>query len=91
MQTANTLHRKQYLVSKANLEKIASIQAMQGKSATEIVREAIDAYDPAADKEEQITPEAVAFLSEQVQAAISQTEETNAKVEALIVRLEERE
>lgn len=86
MQTAS-LHRKQYLVSDENLAKIAAIQAIQGKSAAEIVREAIEAYDPNANEEDPLTPEAVAFLAQEVRSAIKETQQTNEKVEALLSAL----
>ena len=48
MQTAQqkNLIRKQFLVSESNVIKLEKIARSNGTSATEIVRRAIDAYDP---------------------------------------------
>ncbi|HID82968.1 MAG TPA: hypothetical protein EYH06_14115 [Chromatiales bacterium] len=46
MQTAQSLVRKQYLVTEKNVKKLERIAKTKGTSATEIVRQAIDAYDP---------------------------------------------
>ena len=41
-----TLIRKQYLVSQRNISKLERLAKRKGTSATAIVREAIEAYDP---------------------------------------------
>ena len=91
MESSKALHRKQYLVSSANLDKIAAIQASQGKSATQVVREAIEAYNPNSTDEDVLTPESVIFLQGEIKTAIAETQKANDRVEALLHKLGESE
>jgi len=66
MQTQTNLVRKQYLISESNIRKIEMLASAKGASAAEIVRRAIDAYDPhgAADME---APELMQVVHERPQ------------------------
>ena len=88
MAATGTLHRKQYLLSDSNLVKIAQIQSTQGKSAAEVVRDAIEAYNPSASMEDDVSPKAVEFLAEQLHVAINDTKAANQRVETLLSHLE---
>jgi hypothetical protein len=48
--TADALVRQQYLVPRRSVAKLRQLSKLQKVSATEIVRRAIDAYDPLADE-----------------------------------------
>ncbi|GBE07653.1 hypothetical protein BMS3Abin11_00762 [bacterium BMS3Abin11] len=61
-QAQEHLIRKQYLVSKSNVRKLEKFASKQGKSAAQIVREAIDAYDPLATNTMD-SPELMALVS----------------------------
>ena len=86
---ADRLHRKQYLMSTSNIQKIeAIVQTGNAASAAEVVRAAVEAYDSATLEEDVVTPEVVEFLSGQLAAAIASVRETNVKVESLLKTLE---
>ncbi len=72
MQTQTNLVRKQYLISESNIRKIEMLASAKGASAAEIVRRAIDAYDPhgAADME---APELMQVVHERLKDAITAT------------------
>jgi Arc/MetJ-type ribon-helix-helix transcriptional regulator len=90
METQSTnLIRKQYLMSTQELAKIDTIRISEKKSAAEVVRDAVRAYSPSDDDSEEITPELIAFLSSELKAAIDTTNSADAKVNALINKLEE--
>jgi len=72
VQTQTNLVRKQYLISESNIRKIEMLASAKGASAAEIVRRAIDAYDPhgAADME---APALMQVVHERLKDAISAT------------------
>ncbi len=78
---ADAVHliRKQYLVSKRNVLKLERLAKNKGTSATAIVREAIDAYDP-----EGPTAlgdnELMALVSTRLKEAIKDTQATRKKL-----------
>jgi hypothetical protein len=82
------LHRKQYLMGQDDIQKIAVIREKQGKSAAEVVRDAIKAYDPLQENDNQIPPDMLAFLSSEIDAAIQDTRKSNTKLESLLTSLE---
>ncbi len=79
MHTQMNLVRKQYLVSERNIKKIKKLASSRGTSAAEIVRLAIDAYDPhgAVDME---APELMQLVHEKLKEAIASTKKANRKV-----------
>jgi len=71
--------RKQYLVSKDNVNKIQQLANKKGTSAANIVRLAIDAYDPlGADDMESL--DLMNLVSEKLKDAVSATKRANRKV-----------
>ena len=70
------LIRKQFLVSSRQIEKLSFLSASEGKSEAEIVRLAIDAFEPkGADKMN--APELMALVSQRLKEAINSTKHTN--------------
>lgn len=63
------LLRKQYLVSGANVRKLNKISKAKSCSAAEVVRQAIDSYDP--DNDEAELDQLVALMSESINEATS--------------------
>jgi len=71
--------RKQYLVSKDNVNKIQQLANKKGTSAANIVRLAIDAYDPlGADDMDSL--DLMNLVSEKLKDAVSATKRANRKV-----------
>jgi Arc/MetJ-type ribon-helix-helix transcriptional regulator len=90
MEVQNTnLIRKQYLMSKQELSKIDVIRVSEKKSAAEVVRDAVRAYNPSIGDSEQFTTELFAFLSSELESAIYATNATSAKVNAMVNKLEQ--
>jgi len=81
------LVRKQYLVSPSNVRKLAQFASKQGKSAAQIVRDAIDAYDPQA-MEAMDSPELIALVSTKLKEAIKSTQKANKKMAITLKKLE---
>ncbi len=83
MSTNSNLMRKQYLVSEDNIKKIQELADTKGISAANIVRLAIEAYDPAGfDTME--SPELMDLVSSRLKEAISATKKANRKVAGAI-------
>ena len=77
MQT-ETLVRKQFFISPANVEKLDKLSLkLKGRSAAQIVRDAIDAYDPDGEKESDM----IALAHEKVKEALAATERANQKMD----------
>ena len=79
MSAQSNLVRKQYLVSKDNIKKVEKLASARGTSAANIVRQAIDAYDPhgAGDME---APELMLLVHDKLKEAIATTKKANKKV-----------
>lgn len=73
------LIRKQYLISRAQVEKLSALSASEGKSEAEIVRLAIDAFEPA-DTQELNAPELMTLVSQRLKEAIRSTKKANKAV-----------
>ncbi len=73
------LVRKQYLVSEDNIQKVEKLASSRGTSAANIVRLAIEAYDPHGTEDMQ-APDLMELVSEKLKEAISATKKTNRKV-----------
>ena len=86
---ANLL-RKQYLVSKDNVNKIQQLANKKGTSAANIVRLAIDAYDPlGADDMDSL--DLMNLVSEKLKDAVSATKRANRKVARTLKALDKVE
>lgn len=81
------LVRKQYLVSESNIEKLELLANTRGASAAEIVRQAIDAYDPHG-AETMDAPELMDLVSEKLKGAIKSTRDANRRVSKTLKVLE---
>jgi len=88
MQAQDNLIRKQYLVTEDNVKKINMLAKDRGASAAEIVRQAIDAYDPhgAVDME---APELMDLVHQKLKEAITATKKANKKVASALKSLAE--
>lgn len=77
------LVRKQFLVSESNVSKLERLAQEKGTSATEIVRLAIDAFDPE-DADCMASEELMELVSEQLKSALEATRQANTKVNQTI-------
>lgn len=86
-QTQNQeLIRKQFLVSTANVVKLEKLAKERGTSATDIVRLAIDAFDP--EGFDGMAPdELMNLVSTRLKEAISSTQKANKKVTQTLKKL----
>ena len=91
MQTAQhkNLIRKQFLVSESNVIKLEKIARSSGTSATEIVRRAIDAFDPES-LHNQGESDLIDLVSIRLQEAIADTRATRKKLDKSLKDLEAR-
>lgn len=75
------LQRKHYLLSRANLEKIEALSRQLDVSAAEVVRRAVDAYDPIDPRQQELESvvdamgEAVREAQQATDAALAQARE----------------
>lgn len=90
MATASNLVRKQFLVSTENVEKLNRIARKRGGSVTEVVRKAIDAFEPE-ETETLEAPELMDLLAGQLQEALKATEAANRKVDAALEALDRKQ
>ena len=84
--TSENLVRKQILVSTDQIEKLTSLAASEGKSQAEIVRLAIDAFDPA-DIHSVSESELMQLVSERLRDAISATQRASKSVSKTLKQL----
>jgi len=75
------LLRKQFLVTEANINKLTLISRSEGISATEVVRRAIDAYQPADAADDAAPEELMELVAERLKEAIAATRASNRAVE----------
>ncbi|WP_319574640.1 hypothetical protein [uncultured Desulfobacter sp.] len=89
MQTqSETLVRKQFFISPAQVKKLEKLSStLKGRSAAQIVRDAIDAYDPAGDLAQSQEQELLAIAHAKVKEAITRTEDTIRKVDHCLENL----
>lgn len=83
-QTSN-LVRKQYLISSNQIEKLDRLAKEKGASAAEIVRQAIDAYEPGLDDMD--APELMELVSTRVKEAIEDTRNTRKRLNKTLKQL----
>ena len=69
--------RKQFLISESNIKKLERLAAEKSTSAADIVRLAIDAYDPSEDIE---MPELMELVEMRLKEAIESTKQASKKV-----------
>jgi len=72
------LVRRQYLVTEDNVSKLESLSRVEGVSATEIVRRAIESYNPGDDDAE--LERLVEMMTESVHAAIKEVRAARKRV-----------
>lgn len=87
MQTAENLVRKQYLVAPRHIDKLKALAKKQNTSAAEVVRRAIDAFDPDSPSEMNQS-ELMDLVATRVKEAIKDTQETRARLEAALATLD---
>ncbi len=87
MQAAQTsnLVRKQYLISANQIEKLDRLAKERGASAAEIVRQAIDAYEP--DLNGMDAPELLELVASRVKEAIEDTRKTRTRLNQTLHQL----
>lgn len=88
MQVSENLVRKQYFISKKQVKKLEILAKKQNTSAAQLVRAAIDAYDPdiPLDMNES---ELFDLVSARVKEAVADTLETRSRLEKTLERLAE--
>jgi len=87
MQAAEKLVRKQFLIYPTQIKKIESMAKRQKTSAAEMVRKAIDAFNPDA-LVNMAETELLELVSARVQEAIANTQKTRARLSAALNKLE---
>lgn len=83
-----SLLRKQYLVTPANVSKLEALAKAKGTSATDIVRKAIDAYNPEGLDEIGET-DLMALVSERLKETIKDTQATRRRLNKTLKALEQ--
>lgn len=89
MQTAQqNLVRKQIMLSRSNIKKLKQISDAQGTSVAEVVRLAVDSYNPTA--EDMGDQELMALVSLKLKEAIKATDRASRTVRKTVKELEAR-
>ena len=83
----HTLIRKQYLITPSQIDKVGRLATERGASSAEIVRLAIDAYDPLAE-ETMAGPELMELVSSRLKEAITLTRKANHIVSETLIKLD---
>jgi hypothetical protein len=86
MQAAENLVRKQYLISPKQIEKIEILAKKQKTSAAQLVRAAIDAYNPDIPMDMKES-ELLDLVSTRVKEAIADTQETRKRLGLTLQKL----
>ncbi len=82
-----TLVRKQYLVTEGQIEKIERLAKAEGISATAMVRQAIDAYDPDNEPGSMDMAELMDLVHSRLKEAIQSTQEATQTVSETLKKL----
>jgi len=93
MQTTQTekLVRKQFLILPSQIKKLDRLARDEGTSVAEIVRTAIDAYDPdTAIFADLDAPELMELVSTRLKEAIASTQKTNQAIDKALIKLSKR-
>ena len=88
MQAAEKLVRKQFLISTMQIKKLDLLAKKQNISAAQLVRAAIDAYNP--DISDMKESELLELVSKRVKEAIVDTQETQKRLNKTLQILAER-
>lgn len=86
-----TLVRKQFLVTEGQMEKIERLARAEGISATAMVRQAIDAYDPDNEPDSMDMAELMDLVHSRLKEAILSTQEARQTVCETIEQLSKGE
>lgn len=89
MQAAENLVRKQYLISPSQVKKIELLAKKHNTSAAEMVRTAIDAFNPDASMDIKES-ELLDLVASRVKEAISDTQETRRRLKTTLETLAAR-
>jgi hypothetical protein len=89
MPATENLVRKQYLISPSQVKKIELLAKKQQKSAAEMVRNAIDAFDPDASMDMKES-ELLDLVSARVKEAIADTRDTRRRLKTTLETLAAR-
>jgi len=91
MQSAENLIRKQYLIAPRQIEKIKVLAEKQKTSAAEVVRMAIDAFNPDVPVEFELSEsELFDLVSARLKEAIADTQETQKRLRKTLIALGEK-
>ncbi|PCJ45936.1 MAG: hypothetical protein COA74_14830 [Gammaproteobacteria bacterium] len=82
------LVRKQFLISESNIVKLNELATKRNTSAADVVRLAIDAYDPLADIE---MPELMELVGAHLKEAIESTKKANRKISKTLKILDNKD
>ncbi|PCI67844.1 MAG: hypothetical protein COB38_09255 [Gammaproteobacteria bacterium] len=80
-QIQTNLVRKQFLISESNIEKLNRIATQDNISAANVVRLAIEAYNPSENIDQ---PELMELVSSRLKEAISSTQKANQKISKIL-------
>lgn len=86
MRANDNLVRKQYLISSSQVKKIELLAKKQNKSAAEMVRNAIDAFNPDVSMDMKES-ELLDLVSARVKEAIADTQKTRSRLQATLEML----
>ena len=89
MQAAENLVRKQYLIAPHQIDKIKILAKQQNTSAAEVVRMAIDAFNPDVPAEMNES-ELFDLVSARVKEAIAETKTTRKRLKKTLAELREK-
>ncbi len=89
MHAAEKLVRKQYLISPSQVKKIEFLAKKENKSAAEMVRNAIDAFNPDVSMDMKES-ELLDLVSARVKEAIANTQETRSRLKTTLETLAAR-
>ena len=83
----SNLVRKQFLISEESVAKLERLAETRHISASEVVRQAIESYDPYQSQEMEM-PELMDLVSTRLKEAISSTQKANKKVASTLKLLD---
>ena len=84
---SSKLVRKQFLISTRHISKLSKIAKAEGKSEAEIVRLAIEAFDPA-HEEDMTSSDLMELVSQRLKEAIKTTKKANTLVKKALRTLQ---
>ena len=84
---SQNLVRKQYLMSNEQISKVDRLAKKTGASSAQIVRLAVEAYDPESIRNEPDDTELMELVSSRLKEAIKDTQQTRIKLEQTLQKL----